>query len=512
MQMLNELDKLLKDLAAQTSLGHAKRDNAFLRQVECLCRNPGGTGAGACADMASVASAYRFAGNESVDLARLRAGRRRAVLEACDEEETVLVINDISVLSYPNHESKSDRRAIGDGRGKGYEYVCNLAVGLESERYLGVLHDCLISAEGADDADEIDYHGDAMFASLSEKDPSLLECNHKHMLACHFEHIAKAAPGIRMVSVADREFDDHFLFDKCIEAGQDIVIRSNSTRNVQVLSNLDWLPEDAHTKKYPGLPRIENHVCCSMGSLVENVPLVPFKKLPLDGKGRLTDERAACSYAHVSAGSVSVKLYRTSQRARVRFRPRDYISLNVVVVQETNAPGGRPPIQWVLYTTLPVDTPAQIGKVVRIYELRWLIESFFKYLKSGFKIEDLRYDNARKMAVHLVASTIAAVFICNLKTAVGLPAPGTLSPDDYARVKQAAKNPNDPTIDADLRLFAFLSTQGGWRGRRNDPISPLTLIRGFNRIAGVLDMLENASGLLRELASRYGDSEYVYNR
>ena len=506
MQMLDGLDKLLENIAAQTSLGHAKRDDAFLRQVECLCRHPGGTGAGTCADMASVASAYRFAGNESVDLAQLRTVRRKAVLEACGEEETVLVINDVSVLSYPNHESKSDRRAIGDGRGKGYEYVCNMAVGLESGRYLGVLHDCLISAGGPDDADEIDYHGDALFAPLSKKDPSRLECNHKHMLACHLDHIAKAAPGTRMVSVADREFDDHFLFDKCIQAGQDIVIRSNATRNVQTPSNLDWLPEDSRTIKYAGLPRLENHVCCSMESLVGNVPLAPFKKLPLDGKGRLTDERSARSHARVSAGSFPVKLYRTSQRGGVRFRPRDYINLNVVVVKETDAPKGRPPIQWVLYTTLRVDTPAQIGKVVRIYELRWLIESFFKYLKSGFKIEDLRYDNARKMAVHLVAATIAATFICNLKTGVGLPPLGTLRPDDYARVKQAAKNPNDPAIDTDLRLFAFLSTQGGWRGRKNDPISPLTLMRGFSRIAAVLDMLENASDLLQEIASRYGAS------
>lgn len=209
-------------------------------------------------------------------------------------------------------------------------------------------------------------------------------------------------------------------------------------------------------------------------------------------------------HAHVSAGSFAVKLYRTSQRSRDRFRPRDYTSLNVVVVKETDAPRGRPPIQWVLYTTLPVDTPARTGKVVRIYELRWLIESFFKYLKSGFKTEDLRYDNARKTAVHLVAASIAATFICNLKTGVGLPSQGTLSPGDYARVKQAAKNPNDPTIDAGLRLFAFISTQGGWRGRKNDPISPLTLMRGFSRIAAVLDMLVNASDVLREIANRSG--------
>lgn len=510
--MLDGLDKLLEGIAAQTSLGHAKRDRAFLRQVEGLCRHPGGTGAGTCADMASVASAYRFAGNDSVDLAQLRKARRKAILEECRETETVLVINDISVLSYPNHESKSDRRAIGDGRGKGYEYVCNLAVGLESERYLGVLHDCLISAEGPDDTDEIDYHGDALFAPLSKKNPSLLECNHKHMLACHLSHIAKDAPGIRMVSVADREFDDHFLFDKCIQTGQDIVIRSNATRSVQVSAALDWLPEDLHSTKLAGLPRLKNHVCCSMKNLIEKVPLLPFKKIFLDGKGRLTDERSARSHAQMSVGSFSIKLYRTSQRGGVRFAPKDYIALNVVVVRETDAPKGRPPIQWVLYTTLPVDTPSQIGDIVRIYELRWLIENFFKYLKSGLKIEDLRYDNARKMAVHLVAATIAAAFICNLKTAVGLPVSGMLSPDDYVRVKQAAKTPNDASIDADLRLFAFLATQGGWRGRKNDPISPLTLMRGFSRIAAVLDMIENAADLFREISTRYRGSDNAYTR
>lgn len=512
MQMLEGLDNLLENIAAQTSLGHIKRDRAFLRQVECLCRHPGGSGSGTCSDMASVASAYRFAGNESIDLAQLRTARRKAVLEACDAEETVLVINDISVLSYSKHESKSDRRAIGDGRGKGYEYTCNLAVGFESEQYLGVLHDCLISANGVDDAEEIAYHGDPAFSMLSEDDPTRLECNHKHMLACHFEHIAKSAPGIRMVSVADREFDDHFIFEKCIQCGQDAVIRSNATRNVQVSSEIDWLPEHAQVKKQRGLPLFENHVCHSMKTLVDNVPLAPYKKIALDGKGRLTDSSTAQSHANVSVGSFSVKLYRNCERGRARFRPRDYIDLNVVVVKEVDAPKGRPSIQWVLYSTLPIDTSEQINKIVRIYELRWLIESFFKYLKSGFKIEALRYDNARKTAVHLVAATIAATFICNLKTEIGLSRPGTLLPKDYARIKHAAKNLNDPSIAASLRLFAFLSTQGGWRGRKNDPISPLTLIRGFSRLAAVLDMIENAADLLQEIAASSGASANAYNR
>ena len=510
--MLDGLDNLLKNVAAQTSLGHAKRDTAFLRQVECLCRHPGGTGAGACAEMASIASAYRFAGNKSTDLAQLRTTRRKAVLEACAAEETVLVINDMSVLSYPGHESKSDRRAVGDGRGKGYEYICNLAVGLKSERYLGVLHDSLISANGPDDTDDIDYHANRAFAALSENDPARLERNHCHMLVSHFKDICQSAPGIRMVSVADREFDDHFVFENTIRCGQDAVIRNNGVRNVQVASSLEWVHEGMHTAKQTGLPLAPGHCCCSMKTLVASVPTTPYKQLALDGKGRLVEKCAARSHAQVSTGSFRVKLYRPPKRNGTYFQPTDYIDLNVVVVKEDDPPKSRPRIEWILYTTLPIDTPEQVDKVVRIYELRWLIESFFKYLKSGFKIEDLRYDNARKTAVHLVAVTIAAAFICNLKAQVGLPRPGHLPPEDYARVKNAANHPDDAAISSDLRLFAFLARQGGWRGRKNDPISPLTLMNGFNRLATVLEMLNNAAGLLQELADRNAGVGNAYNR
>lgn len=510
--MLKNLDKLLENVAALTELGHAKRDGAFLRQIDNLCRNPGATGAGGCVDMAAVASAYRFARNESVDLAQLRTIRRQAALKNIEAGATVLVINDMSVLSYYNHESKADRRAIGDGKGKGYEYICNLAVELESERYLGVLHDCVISADGPDDKDQVDYHANPAFARLSETDPARLERNHCHMLACHFRHICESAPGVRMVSVGDREFDDHFVFANAIACGQDVVIRSNGVRNVQVPDSLDWVHPDLCVARQTGLPLVPGHVCGSMKSLVAHVPTTPLKKLALDAKGRLVEQGAARAYARVSVGSFPIKLYRSPKRNNTYFKAEEYIDLNVVVVKEDDPPNDRPPIEWVLYTTLPVDTLEDMAKVVRIYELRWLIESFFKYLKSGFKVEDLRYDNARKTAVHLVATTIAAVFICNLKTQLALPRTGLLPPEDYVRVKQAAKNPNDGAIPTDVRLFALLATRGGWRGRKTDPISPLTLMRGFSRLESALEMVRDAAELLDEVAEQYAAAKYAYTR
>jgi hypothetical protein len=78
--MNQNLDQLLKAVAAHTSLGHAKRDNAFLRQIENLCTHPGGTGAGSSNSLPEAMSAYRFAANEAVDLSSLREARLATAL------------------------------------------------------------------------------------------------------------------------------------------------------------------------------------------------------------------------------------------------------------------------------------------------------------------------------------------------------------------------------------------------------------------------------------------------
>lgn len=499
--MRDELARLLETMESHACLGHSKRDGAFLRQVENMCLHPGGTGAGASKKMADAVSAYRFVSNESVDLNHLREVRLATALESCPADETLLVINDVSILDYYHHESKSDRRAVGDGRGKGYEYVCNLGLTLENERCVGVLHDCLIDKDGPDDADQIDYHGDPRFKDLSRKEPRRLECNHKHILNHHFNHIADHAGNRRFVQVADREFDDHFIFEDCIARNMDLVIRSNAFRNVQVSSTIDWLPEEKKTRKYAGLPCKSGHLCFHMKDLVEHVPTQPYKAIPLDAKGRLTDEKSARTHANVEVGSFPVTLYRKAKRNKTYHNPEKYVELNVVVVKENDPPKGRKPIQWVLFTTLPIDNLDQIRKIVRIYELRWVIECFFKYLKSGFKIEDLRYDSSRKTAIHLVSITIAASFLIDLKRSLGLPREGKLPPEDYARVKYALANPNDSDIDPELRLFALIANQGGWRGRKADPISAMTLIRGFEKVVLAIEMMQNAADLLNQFAA-----------
>ena len=63
------------------------------------------------------------------------------------------------------------------------------------------------------------------------------------------------------------------------------------------------------------------------------------------------------------------------------------MALSLVEVVEIDPPDGVAPVRWLLWTTLPVDTPEQVCRIVDIYRKRWLIEEFFKALKTGCAAE-----------------------------------------------------------------------------------------------------------------------------
>jgi hypothetical protein len=57
-------------------------------------------------------------------------------------------------------------------------------------------------------------------------------------------------------------------------------------------------------------------------------------------------------------------------------------------VHEIDTPPGAEPVAWVFITTEPLATVEQIRAVLEIYRTRWLIEEFFKALKTGCSLEN----------------------------------------------------------------------------------------------------------------------------
>lgn len=109
--------------------------------------------------------------------------------------------------------------------------------------------------------------------------------------------------------------------------------------------------------------------------------------------------------------TANVEVRACSMKLRAPYRPGHKlpaVTLNVVLVREIDPPEGDAPIEWLLLTSLPIDTPEQVLRVITTYALRWQIEVFFRVLKQGCRLEARRFetlDNVwRYLAVALVIS------------------------------------------------------------------------------------------------------------
>ena len=368
--------------------------------------------------------------------------------------------------------------------------------------FFGMVHDTLVTNEGPDDKDIMNYDYESLFSDFSEEEKTRLKANHRHQMAVHVNALASLIPEHRVIHTADREFDDIFLLERCITHEHDFVIRTQGNRNVQV-PDASWIPEDALTRTQTGHAPRDGWVSVNLTRLIPAVPLRPYKTLPLDKKGRVTNSSTPHRYATLHIGACRVRLYRSAKRQNRYFKPPQPVYVSVVVIRELNVPPGETPLCWVLFTTLPVDTDRQIKRVGYLYELRWKIEEYFRLLKAGYRIESFRMDNATKIGKLLIVITLAAMAITILKQRLNLPSGGYLDDNQYQKVKTAMRELDNHTIHIELRLFAFIARLGGWLGRRGDPIGPTILMRGALQVLAILEIIEKHESFLKELLNKH---------
>jgi hypothetical protein len=92
------------------------------------------------------------------------------------------------------------------------------------------------------------------------------------------------------------------------------------------------------------------------------------------------------------------------------------LHVNVVAVREKAAPAGVVPVEWFLLTTEPIDTKEQILRVVDAYRARWLIEEYFKALKSGCAFEKRQLESKATIVKALSLFTPIAWALLRMRT------------------------------------------------------------------------------------------------
>lgn len=193
---------------------------------------------------------------------------------------------------------------------------------------------------------------------------------------------AMAPESMAVIHVMDREADDYALMSKLQELGDDFVIRSTHNR---VLSDCENALFDV----------IETRAQFAIGRTVQ---LSRRGRIRPPGSKRTHPVRDSRG-AQLMIRACTVELRRPAGVAPVG-NPSQRLSF--VEVTEVNPPEGETPVCWRLLSTLPIETQSDIERIVDIYRKRWLVEEFFKALKTGCSAE-----KRQGRSLHSLWNTIA---------------------------------------------------------------------------------------------------------
>jgi Transposase DDE domain len=117
--------------------------------------------------------------------------------------------------------------------------------------------------------------------------------------------------------------------------------------------------------------------------------------------------------AHLELRFGAVELARPQAKS-LRYLPES-LPLAVVDVREVNAGPGVEPLHWRLLTSHQVATADDAWRIVEWYKQRWIIEQFFRVLKTqGFRLEDSQIGTADRLLKLVAIAAKAAVITIQL--------------------------------------------------------------------------------------------------
>ena len=176
----------------------------------------------------------------------------------------------------------------------------------------------------------------------------------------------------------------------------------------------------------------------------------------------------------------------------------------VVPVWEPQPPAGVEPLEWVLLTSLPIQTLEQAWERGDWYRVRWIVEDYHQGLKTGCRIEQRQvqsYEGLRRLLGLLAPN---AVRLLQLRAAARespqQPVVEVLPADVVQVVATLAQLPA-ATLTTQ-QCWHIIAGYGGYLGRTGDgPPGWKTLWKGWLYIQAVLEGVHLAARLALDSSS-----------
>ena len=340
---------------------------------------------------------YRFLNNDKVSLEGVLGPHRQATATRC-RSGAVLILHDTTNFLFSTEREGMGRTRTGENNG--FFMHTSLAVTPDRE-----VHGVLATETWTRQApSKTDAHGKRPSTRQVRKDP-----NRESLRWLRGVEACSDVPGIH---VMDREGDNYDLLAGMVDGGHRFIVRSCHDRTLEGdLSLLEVLARE------PVLLKRAVHLGARAGRKIAS-------KLPSRAE---RDARLS-----VRAGAIT--LMRPDPGSGPKTLP-----INLVMVTEPRPPADEDPVEWFLLTTEPIDTVEQLEAIIDGYRTRWVIEEYFKALKSGCQVERRQLESYDAMLVALGMFIPIAVRLLNIRT-------------------QARLRPNEPSTlltPTELRVLAF---------------------------------------------------------
>lgn len=434
-------------------LGDARRTARLVQIASSLGARPSASLPQSSVDGAALKAAYRFFDNEAVRAEDILASHVASTVERMQTVPRVLAVQDTTLLDWSHHPATTGLGPLAQADRQGLLAHTTLAVS-EERVPLGVL------------AQQVWARDPETFGQQAKQRRSRPVREKESAKWLHSLHAVNAlaahAPQSQFISIGDREADVYDLF---------LLPRAAT---VEVLVRAAWDRRVAHPERH-----LWEYARAQPATTVLTV------ELPRQGARAARSAEVALRYGRVT-------LRPPKARAPEKLPP---VEVSFIYLCEEDAPAGEPPLEWLLLTTLPINTLEAALRAIEWYQARWGIEVWHKVLKSGCGMEMRQLaDAARLKRLLSLLSVIAWRILYATMLARRLPDDACevlLERDEWqalaCRIQRTATPPETPpTLQQAVRWIAQL---GGFPGRTRDGHpGPLVLWKGFQRLIDLTDM------------------------
>jgi hypothetical protein len=442
--------------------GDERLDRRYALLLDQLSDKPSLSIPAACSGYAETAAAYRFLDNQRVCPERVLQPHYDATLERIRHEAVVLIPQDTTELDLTRRQEKVGGPLNDAAR---WGLFAHALLALTPQRLpLGVLG----AKTWGRDAEE--FPRSQAEKRRARKSKPIEQKESARWLEGYRRagQVAAQAPRTTVVSISDSEGDIY----ECFVEGMAPQGR-----------RAEWVVRACQDRALAeGDQDLRQRLLCTKALGALTIQVSPRQASTGDGRKRKQARSGRKAKVRVRAEAVAL---RPPWRPGVKLPA---VTVHAILVLEEGPPEGEEPIEWLLLTSLPITTFADVQTVIDYYCCRWEIEVYFRVLKGGCRVEALQLETTERLEACLALYLIVAwrvLYVLMLgRNCPQVRCDAVLAEAEWKSVYRVVTGREPPGTPPALgEMVTMIAELGGYLGRKHDgPPGPKVIWVGLQRM------------------------------